>query len=240
MSGPGQVRVVVAEDQPLVRSGLVLLLQTGGVEVVAEAGDGAEAVDLARTHRPDVVVMDLQMPGVDGVAATRQLTTDTATSPQGPGGGDDLVKVLVVTTYHEDQAVYGALRAGASGYLLKSAAPRDLLPAVRAVASGEAWIDPAVAGAVIAALAELPERSAPTPQPLQRLTPRETEVLALVALGLSNTEIKDHLVLSEATVKTHVSRILIKTGSRDRAQAVALAYTSGLVTPPRNASRRWI
>ena len=233
MSPPSQVRVVVAEDQPLVRSGLVLLLQTGGVHVVAEAGNGAEAVDLARHHRPDVVVMDLQMPGVDGVTATRQLTADTTSSPESPGRADHLVKVLVVTTYHEDQAVYGALRAGASGYLLKSAAPRDLLPAVHAVASGEAWIDPAVAGAVIAALAELPERSAHPPQALERLTPRETEVLTLVALGLSNTEIKDHLGLSEATVKTHVSRILIKTGSRDRTQAVVLAYRSGLVNPRR-------
>ena len=233
MSRPDQVRVVVAEDQPLVRSGLVLLLQTGGVQVVAEAGDGAEAVDLARTHRPDVVVMDLQMPGMDGATATRHLTADTTGAPNGPRDVDHLVKVLVVTTYHEDQAVYGALRAGASGYLLKSAAPRDLVPALRAVAAGEAWIDPGVAGAVIAALAELPDRSTHRPQSLQRLTPRETEVLALIAHGLSNAEIRDRLVLSEATVKTHVSRILLKTGSRDRAQAVALAYQSGLVVPKR-------
>lgn len=217
---------MVAEDQPLVRAGLVMLLQAGdGVRVLAEAGDGAEAVDLARLHRPDVAVMDVRMPGMDGVTATRLLTADAA----GPPGSGHLTKVLMVTTFDEDHAVHASLRAGASGYVLKGAAPRDLLPAVRAVAAGEAWLDPGVAGSVIAALAALPDPGAPAPQLLERLTPRETEILGLVAQGLSNAEIRDHLVLSEATVKTHVSRILMKTGSRDRAQAVVLAYRSGLV-----------
>ncbi len=226
MSAAPEVSVVVAEDQPLVRAGLVMLLQAGeGIRVLAEAGDGAEAVELARAHRPDVVVMDVRMPGMDGVTATRLLTSDAA----GPSGSGHLVKVLVVTTFDEDHAVHAALRAGASGYLLKGAAPRDLLPAVRAVAAGEAWLDPGVAGAVIAALAALPDPGAPAPQLLERLTPREREVLALVANGMTNVEIRDHLVLSEATVKTHVSRILMKTGSHDRAKAVVLAYRSGLV-----------
>lgn len=225
MSPVPEVTVVVAEDQPLVRAGLMMLLQAGGVHVLAEAGDGAQAVELARSHRPDVVVMDVRMPEMDGVTATRLLTADA----EGPPGSGPLTKVLMVTTFDEDNAVHAALRAGASGYLLKGAAPRDLLPAVRAVAAGEAWLDPGVAGAVIAALAALPDPGAPAPQLLDRLTPRETEVLALVAHGLSNAEIRDHLVLSEATVETHVSRILMKTGSRDRAQAVVLAYRSGLV-----------
>ena len=229
------VSVVVADDQPLVRSGLVLLLQAdAGVRVVAEAADGQQAVDRARQHRPDLVVMDLRMPGTDGVTATRLLTADASNPQHGghPSDPDHLTKVLVVTTFDDDESVYGALRAGASGFLLKQAAPRDLLSAVRAIAAGEAWIDPGVAGSVIAALAGLPGPS-PAPALLERLTPRETEVLALVAHGLSNADIRDRLVLSEATVKTHVSRILLKTGSRDRAQAVSLAYESGLVTPRR-------
>lgn len=223
------VSVVVADDQPLVRSGLVLLLQADpGVRVVAEAADGQQAVDLARQHRPDVVVMDLRMPGTDGVTATRLLAADAAD----PAGADHLTKVLVVTTFDDDETVYAALRAGASGFLLKQAAPRDLLSAVHAIAAGEAWIDPGVAGSVIAALAGQPGPST-APARLERLTPRESEVLVLVAHGMSNADIRDHLVLSEATVKTHVSRIFMKTGSRDRAQAVSLAYESGLVTPGR-------
>ena len=224
------VSVVVADDQPLVRSGLVLLLQAdAGVRVVAEAADGREAVERAHQHRPDLVVMDLRMPGTDGVTATRLLTAD----PADGASANHLTKVLVVTTFDDDESVYGALRAGASGFLLKQAAPRDLLTAVRAIAAGEAWIDPAVAGSVIAALASLPRPGTAAPAPLHRLTPRETEVLTLIAHGLSNADIRDRLVLSEATVKTHVSRILLKTGSRDRAQAVSLAYESGLVTPRR-------
>ena len=220
------VSVVVADDQPLVRSGLVMLLLGGeDVQVLAEAGDGREAVEAARVLQPDLIVMDLRMPGTDGIEATRLLTADNAP--------DHLVKVLVVTTFDDDAAVYGALQAGASGFLLKQAAPRDLLSAVRTVAAGDAWIDPAVAGTVIAALAHHPLPDTRGARTLERLTRRETEVLALVAHGLSNTDIRARLFLSEATVKTHVSRILMKTGSRDRAQAVTLAYESGLVSPLR-------
>lgn len=220
------IRIVVADDQPLVRAGIAMLLRAEpDLEVLAEASDGQEAVDLARTHRPDLVLMDARMPVLDGIAATRTITAGS-TDP------DHLTKVLVLTTFHDDDVVYGALRAGANGFLLKHAAPKDLITAVRTVAAGDAWIDPAVAGKVIAALAALPVPGHGVSQLLERLTPREREVLALLAHGLSSTEIKDRLVLSEATVKTHIARILIKTGSRDRTQAVVLAYQGGLVTPP--------
>lgn len=218
--------LIVADDQPLVRAGITMLLRAEpDFEVLAEASDGQEAVELAQAHHPDVVLMDARMPNLDGITATRLITAQN-TDP------DHLTKVLVLTTFNDDEVVYGALRAGASGFLLKHAAPKDLVTAVRTVAAGEAWIDPAVAGKVIAALASLPTPGQGSPQLLERLTPREREVLALLAYGLSSTEIKDRLVLSEATVKTHIARILLKTGSRDRAQAVVLAYQSGLVTPP--------
>jgi len=220
------VSIVVADDQRLVRAGIAMLLAAeDDLDVVAEAADGREAVELARSRGADLVLMDVRMPGMDGVAATRLLTADSADS-------DKLVRVLVLTTFDDDDAVYGALRAGASGFLLKHAAPRDLVSAVRAVAAGEAWIDPAVAGRVIAALAALPGPGRSAPQVLERLTPREREVLALLATGLSTREITARLVLSEATVKTHIARCLMKTGSRDRAHAVVLAYQSGLVTAP--------
>lgn len=220
------VRLIVADDQPLVRAGITMLLRAEpDFEVIAEASDGQEAVELAQAHHPDLVLMDARMPNLDGITATRLITASN-TDP------DHLTKVLVLTTFNDDEVVYGALRAGASGFLLKHAAPKDLTTAVRTVAAGEAWIDPAVAGKVITALASLPAPGQGTSQQLERLTPREREVLALLAHGLSSTEIKDRLVLSEATVKTHIARILLKTGSRDRAQAVVLAYQSGLVTPP--------
>ena len=220
------VRILVADDQCLVRAGITMLLRAeADFEVVAEASDGQEALDLALTYRPELVLMDARMPTMDGITATRLLT---ANSPD----PDRLTKVLMLTTFNDDEVVYGALQAGASGFLLKHVAPKDLATAVRTVAGGEAWIDPAVAGRVIAALAALPAPGHGAPQLLERLTPREREVLALMAQGLSTTEIKDRLVLSEATVKTHIARILMKTGSRDRAQAVALAYQSGLVRPP--------
>lgn len=221
------ITLLVADDQPLVRAGLVMLLSAQpDLEVVGEAADGVEAVTKARELRPDVVLMDLRMPNLDGVEATRQLTRDASHS-------DQLIRVLVLTTFNDDEAVYGALSAGASGYLLKHAAPHDLGIAVRRVAAGEAWIDPAVAGQVIKALSDLPKNGQPRSVLIERLTNREREVLALMAEGLSVTEISAKFVLSEATVKTHVARILIKTGSRDRAQAVALAYQSGLVVAPR-------
>jgi DNA-binding NarL/FixJ family response regulator len=221
------ISVLIADDQSMVRAGIALLLSAQpDIDVVGEAPSGQEAVDRALILQPDVVVMDLRMPGVDGVAATRMLVSDKARE------ADRLTKVLALTTFADDELVFGALRAGASGYLLKHAAPHDLIVAVRRVAAGEAWIDPAVAGQVISALASTdPVRDDP-PELVERLTPREREVLTLMAQGLSNAEIRDRLVLSEATVKTHVARIIMKTGSRDRTSAVVLAYQSGLVLAP--------
>jgi DNA-binding NarL/FixJ family response regulator len=220
------IRILVADDQPLIRAGIAMMLRAEpDFEVIAEASDGQHALQLARAHRPDLVLMDARMPNMDGITATRQITTDS-TDP------DHLTKVLVLTTFNDDEVVYGALRAGASGFLLKHAAPKDLITAIHTIAGGESWIDPAVAGKVIAALAALPAPGHGTRQLLERLTAREREVLTLLAQGLSSAEIKDRLVLSEATVKTHISRVLLKTGSRDRAQAVVLAYQSGLVAPP--------
>lgn len=220
------IRIVIADDQPLVRAGIAMLLRAEpDFEVLAEAADGQQAVELAHTYRPDLILMDARMPHMDGIAATRQITALNADP-------DRLTKVLVLTTFNDDEVVYGALRAGASGFLLKHAAPKDLITAVRTVAAGDSWIDPAVAGRVIAALAALPESGRGSSQLIERLTPREREVLIFLAHGLSSAEIKDRLVLSEATVKTHIARILLKTGSRDRTQAVVLAYQSGLVIPP--------
>jgi DNA-binding NarL/FixJ family response regulator len=223
------ITVVIADDQPLVRAGISMLLAAEpDIQVVGEASDGREAMTLARSRHPEVVVMDVRMPGMDGVAATRELTTDDCGS-----GSDQLTKVLVLTTFDDDESVYGALRAGASGFLLKHAAPTDLIAAVRKVAAGDAWIDPAVAGKVIAAVAALSDLGRGAPALVERLTPREREVLVLMAHGLSNADIRDRLGVSEATVKTHVARVVMKTGSRDRTQAVVLAYQSGLVIPPR-------
>jgi DNA-binding NarL/FixJ family response regulator len=223
------IGVLVADDQAIVRAGIVMMLEAQtDIEVVAEAGNGREAVDLARRLQPDVVLMDVRMPVLDGVAATRELCAD-----QPPTEHGSLVKVLVLTTFDDDAAVYGALLAGATGYLLKHAAPQDLLTAVRCIAAGDAWIDPAVAGRVIRALARIPRVSQSVPELVARLTPREREVLVLMAEGLSNAEIAERLFLGEGTVKTHVSRSLMKTATRDRAQAIALAYQCGLVVPGR-------
>ncbi|MGO1972267.1 MAG: response regulator [Propionibacteriaceae bacterium] len=220
------VRVVVADDQEMIRAGIVMLLSaTPDIEVVAEAGTGDEAVALSRELDPDVVVMDLRMPGLNGIEATRILSAD-----RNGAGADHPVRVLALTTFADDDTLYGALRAGASGYLLKHAAPSDLATAIRKVAGGDSWLDPLVAGKVIAALSTLPEQVARSTDLSGLLTPREREILGLVALGLSNPEISTRLVLSEATVKTHVSRVIVKTGCRDRAQVVALAYQSGLVS----------
>ncbi|GAA3621294.1 response regulator transcription factor [Microlunatus ginsengisoli] len=218
------ISVLVADDQALIRAGIVLLLNAQpDLAVVAEAGDGAAAVALAAEHRPDVVIMDVRMPVLDGVAATRTLCADRP-SADGPGP-----RVLMLTTFDDDEAVYGALLAGASGYLLKHAVPHDLVAAVHRVADGDAWLDPAVAGKVITALARTPRVGEPSGDLIARLTAREREVLVLMADGSSNAEIAERLVVGEGTIKTHVSRVLMKTGSRDRVQAVALAYRSGLV-----------
>lgn len=221
------IRVMVVDDQPLVRAGVVMLLDTEpDVEIVAEAGDGARALEEAARHQPDVVLMDVRMPVLDGVEATRQITADGfAADPDTP------IKVLILTTYHADSAVYAALRAGASGFLLKDAAPDELLSATRAVASGEAWLHPSVARGLLTEFAARPEPRAPDPEVMDRLTAREREVLTLVAGGLSNAEIADRLVVGQVTVKTHLGRVFMKLGLRDRAQAVVAAYESGLVTP---------
>jgi len=217
------IRVLVADDQTLVRAGFRVLVESApDLEVVGEAGDGAEAVELARQQLPDVVLMDIRMPRVDGLEATRRIVAlDRA----------EAVRVLVLTTFDLDEYVYEALRAGASGFLLKDTPPADLLAAIRVVAAGDALLAPSVTRRLIAEFARRPEPSPVTPATLATLTDREREVLALVARGLSNAEIAELLVVSGATAKTHVSRVLAKLGARDRAQLVMLAYETGLVTP---------
>jgi DNA-binding NarL/FixJ family response regulator len=209
------IRVLLADDQPLVRAGLAMLLEAEpDIEVVGECGDGASAVEAALATEPDVVLMDVRMPGMDGVAATGRLAGHT--------------RVLILTTYHVDDAVYGALRAGASGFLLKDAVPAELVLAIRAVAAGEAWLDPAVAQRLLTEFAARPTPVA-TPASMRALTGREREVLILAAQGLSNDEIAAKLFIGESTVKTHLGRVLMKLGVRDRTQAVVAAYQSGLV-----------
>lgn len=225
--GERPIRVVLADDQPLIRSGLAMLLaaQTG-IEVIGEADNGVHAVDLAVRLQPDVVVMDVRMPVMDGVEATRRITADSTSADP-----DHTVKVLVLTTYGADDTVRAALRAGASGFLLKEAAPGEFTSAIRAVAAGEGWLDPAVTLYLLKEFAARPAWDLPDPAQLDQITHREREVLALVAHGMSNSEIAGHLFISEGTVKTHYGRILVKLGLRDRAQAVALAYQTGLVRP---------
>jgi DNA-binding NarL/FixJ family response regulator len=217
------VRVLVADDQALVRAGFAALIDAEpGLEVCGEAGDGEEAVAQARAVRPDVVLMDVRMPRLDGLEATARITADPALAH---------TRVVVLTTFEHDEYVLGALRAGASGFLLKDLEPRDLLQAVRVVADGEALLAPRVTRRLIEAFAASAARE-PRPAPaLDELTTREREVLGLVAAGLSNQEIAERLVLSPLTAKTHVSRVLMKLGARDRAQLVIAAYESGLVVP---------
>ena len=217
------VKIVVADDHQVVRTGFAELLGTQPDFLVAgTACDGAGAVTLCRQARPDVVLMDVRMPGMDGIEATRQLTTS----------GQHRPRVLILTTFDLDEYVYDALRAGASGFLLKDVTAERLFDAVRVVAAGEALLAPAVTRRLISEFAsQRPARPAPSPASLAVLTPRETQVLRLVAEGLSNTEIAARLVVTDETVKTHVSRILNKLGLRDRTQAVVRAYESGLVVP---------
>jgi DNA-binding NarL/FixJ family response regulator len=217
------IRVLLADDQALIRAGFRLLLSSAdGIQVVAEASDGAEAVDLARRERADVVLMDIRMPGVDGLEATRRIAAD-----EGLAG----VKVIILTTFESDEYVYQAIRSGASGFLLKDAEPAELLQAVRVVARGDALLAPSVTRRLITDLAGQPERPHTDSRALHGLTDREREVLALVATGLSNDEIAGKLFVSPLTAKTHVSRIMTKLDARDRAQLVVMAYESGLVTP---------
>jgi DNA-binding NarL/FixJ family response regulator len=216
------IRVLLADDQALIRAGFRVLLDTDEIQVVGEAADGAQAVQEARRTRADVVLMDIRMPGLDGLEATRRICAD-----------EDLagVKVLILTTFEADEYVYQAIQAGASGFLVKDTEPADLRHAVHVVARGEALLSPSVTRRLIADIAARPRRGPVRLGVVDRLTEREREVLSLVAGGLSNDEIAARLFLSPLTVKTHVSRTMTKVDAHDRAQLVVLAYETGLVIP---------
>ena len=223
------IRVLLADDQALIRAGFRVLLEAADdVTVVGDAVNGAQAVDLARRERADVVLMDIRMPGVDGLEATRRICAD-----------EDLagVKVIILTTFESDEYVYQALRAGASGFLVKDTEPAELIQAVRVVARGDALLSPSVTRRLITDLARRPDPPPSSGQVLSALTDREREVMALVAEGMSNDEIAARLFLSPLTSKTHVSRIMTKLNARDRAQLVVIAYESGLVTPGHREAR---
>jgi DNA-binding NarL/FixJ family response regulator len=224
------IRVLIADDQGMVRTGFTVFLDSQpDIEVVGEAADGEEAVRRSLELRPDVVLMDVRMPVMDGLEATRQILSGGREQRGAGVGGREPPKVLVLTTFDLDDYVYAALRAGASGFLLKDASAQQLADAVRVVAAGDALIAPPVTRRLIATFAQLGGPRAPKRSKLDELTERETEVLALVAQGLSNAEIAAGLVVSEQTVKTHVSRMLMKLGLRDRAQAIVYAYETGLI-----------
>jgi DNA-binding NarL/FixJ family response regulator len=217
--------VLLADDQALIRAGFRVLVDSADdLEVVGEAADGAQAVEMARQERADVVLMDIRMPGVDGLEATRRIASDENLAG---------VKVIILTTFESDEYVYQAIRAGASGFLVKDSEPADLIHAVRVVARGDALLSPSVTRRLITDVASRPERPRVDDSQLEGLTDREREVMCLVAGGLSNDEIAARLFVSPLTAKTHVSRILTKLGARDRAQLVVLAYESGLVIPGR-------
>jgi DNA-binding NarL/FixJ family response regulator len=219
------IRVVIADDQKLVRAGFAMILGAqADIEVVGEADNGAEAIRVVRAARPDVVLMDVRMPELDGLAATRELLDD------GPAGRH-MPKILILTTFDVDDYVYEALAGGASGFLLKDTPPEQLVEAVRSVADGDSMLAPTVTRRLIEHFVTSRAKDEVPPKGMDQLTPREVEVFKLVAHGLSNTEIASELVVSEATVKTHVARILLKLGLRDRVQVVVMAYESGLVRP---------
>jgi DNA-binding NarL/FixJ family response regulator len=216
------IRVLLADDQNLVRAGFRALLEAqDDIEVVGEASDGDEAVRLARRHRPDIVLMDIRMPGTDGLAATRTIGADERLAD---------VRIVVLTTFELDEYVFEAIRSGASGFLVKSTKPAELLRAVRAVAAGDALLSPSVTRRLIREFAAR-TREAPASPALDELTEREREVMALVAEGLTNNEIAERLFVSPLTAKTHVSRAMVKLGARDRIQLVVFAYQSGVVRP---------
>ena len=219
------IRVVVADDQALVRAGFRMILQAQPhIGVVGEAEDGAQAITITREHDPDVVLMDIRMPGVDGLEATQRLLQGSQPRP----------RILMLTTFDTDEYVYRALRAGASGFLLKTAPPARLIEAVRTIAAGEALLAPTVTRMLIESFVRRPPPGSVTPSELAPLTEREVQVLTMAARGMSNLEIARSLVVSEATVKSHINRIFAKLGIRDRVQAVVLAYETGLVTPGDN------
>ena len=222
MTAPPAIRVLIADDQAMVREGLVVLLNAqADIEVAAEAADGQEAVRKAAEARPDVVLMDIRMPGLDGLEATRQIAADELLAS---------VRIVILTTFDLDEYVFEALRVGASGFLVKSTEPVELIRGVRAVASGDALLSPGVTRRLVAEFASRAKEPRPSPE-LHLLTDREREVMGLVAAGLSNDEIAERLVVSPATAKTHVSRAMVKLRARDRAQLVVFAYESGLVRP---------
>jgi DNA-binding NarL/FixJ family response regulator len=225
LTGP-PLRVLIVDDQALIRAGFRMILEAQpDLEVVGEAADGEAAIGLARRHRPDVVLMDIRMPGVDGLEATRRLVAMHDHEPaRGPAP-----RIVVLTTFDLDEYVYGALQAGACGFLLKDVTPEHLVGAVRTVAAGDALLAPSITRRLVARFAPRAAAPAPPPGALATLTARETEVFGLVARGMSNAEIASALVVSEATVKTHVAAILSKLGLHNRAQAVVFAYESGLV-----------
>jgi DNA-binding NarL/FixJ family response regulator len=222
------LRVLVADDQELVRAGFCVILEAAGFTVAGEAANGAQAVTLAARERPDVVLMDIRMPVMDGLTATRQITAMTPASPQAT-----TPRVVILTTFDLDDYVYEALRAGASGFLLKDAPRADLIAAVRIVAAGDALLAPSVTRRLIEAFARRPAEHAPSPSKLASLTPRERDILQHLARGRTNLEIAQDLFVSEATVKTHVGHLLAKLDLRDRVQAVILAYETGEVVPGR-------
>jgi DNA-binding NarL/FixJ family response regulator len=218
------IRVVIADDQALVRGGFAVMVRAApGMAVAGEAADGAQAISLAREHHPDVILMDVRMPLVDGIEATRAITSDPDTAQ---------ARVLILTTFDLDDYVYRALRAGASGFLLKDTAPEDMLAAIRTLAAGDALLAPSITRRLIREFAARPEpEQRPEPELLESLSPREREVLTEVAGGWSNAEIGERLHISAATAKTHVSRLLMKLDAHDRAQLVMIAYETRLVTP---------
>jgi DNA-binding NarL/FixJ family response regulator len=226
--GVNMIRVVVADDHALMRAGIAMLVNVEqDIAVVGEAVDGEDALAQVRAQRPDVVLMDVRMPRTDGVAATRAVLDEGLTSRSGQSVG-----VIILTTYNLDEYVYAALRAGASGFLLKDAASTEIVNAIRAVAAGEAWLDPTVTRQLIDEFAARPEQPTPTPAEMAQLTPREREVLTLMARGLSNIGVAAELFITEATVKSHLAGVMMKLGVREKAQAVAAAYQTGLVQPP--------
>ncbi|MEV0411221.1 response regulator transcription factor [Streptomyces sp. NPDC050448] len=215
------LRMVVADDQDLLRTGFTMILTADGIEVVGEASNGAEAIEMVRSTQPDVVLMDIRMPAIDGLEATRRIMAEAATPP----------RIIILTTFDLDRYVYAALSAGASGFLLKDVTPEQLVAAVRLVRAGDALLAPSITHRLIERFAHVDGPSTTLHRDLAVLSPRELDVLRILAKGLSNSELAARLQLSETTVKTHVGRILFKLQLRDRAQAIVFAYESGLVRP---------